>query len=276
MEVFVRDEAQPALVAARFSERAGVEGHGRRVQVLEPAAAGADNEERVMAVGELAHERGRGLDDSLEVARELGPVRCAEVVRGDGVGEAGGLESQDLLVADEDRAVVERIEVGRDESVGPSRDGVEPGRNALPVGVGEDGDGHRVLEAAGDVHEDAGRGDEAAVVAEVAVGDEAGEGVDIVARDDGGGLSGADAPDVLGGFLPGEGTAGAVHGLEVLDVLGVVHDPVVARRPGRHLEVLDLALEAVGAEDDVVVVGRRPLHGHGDGQGGRRRGAGLG
>jgi hypothetical protein len=33
------------------------------------------------------------------------------------------------------------------------------------------------LEAAGDVHEEPGRGDEAAVVAEVAVGDKAGEGV---------------------------------------------------------------------------------------------------
>ena len=94
------------------------------------------------------------------------------------------LERQTLLIAEEDRTVVEDVEVRRDERIRLSFGRVEPGRDPAPASIGEDRDLHGMLEPAGDVHKDTGRANESPAVIEPTIGDHRGESIDVVAHDD--------------------------------------------------------------------------------------------
>jgi len=66
--------------------------------------------------------------------------------------------------------------------------------------------------------------DESAVVAEIAVGDEPGEGINVIAHHDGLAWPLRTRQMFLAVFSNGSGAL-SVLGAEVLDELGIVHDP---------------------------------------------------
>ena len=217
----------------------------------------AHHQKRVVPVGDLADEpRGR-LHDALQVGQHLFAIhRGSHVLERDPVRYASHREAQCLLVAHEDRAVVQDVEIGRGKRV-RAAGGIEPRRDSRPAGRQLDGDGDGVLEPPRHVQKEPRRRDVGPVLAQEILCRERDCAVDIVAHQDHGRISGRHPPRVLRDLLPGQRTPGAILGAEVRNVLRVVADAVVARRPDRHFEVLDLALQALRAERDVEdVVGR--------------------
>ena len=105
-------------VLGRVGHLRRVEGDELGVQVLEAASAGADGNEGVTPVRDLAHEsRTAAVTIPFRSATKRARSSDPETAPLERVRDAVHLEGKDFLVPDEERAVVEEVEVGG--GVGP-------------------------------------------------------------------------------------------------------------------------------------------------------------
>ncbi len=229
VEVLVRGEGEEVLPALRVLQPDARKEQRRRRRVLEPAAAavGEVDEEQVALEREASEERRLRLDDLLQIRGQ--PLRVGRRVAPHDhlVRHARRGEGERLVRADLERAVDERVVVGRDERAVLLGQGGE----RAPA-LGRDDLDHVPAVPEPLVVEEHRRAVEVAVAAvEVAGADGELVRVDPVAEDDlGARRVDAEAalvdPDDLGGAAVGE------RG-HVLELAGVLADQVAARRPHR-------------------------------------------
>ncbi len=229
--------------------------------MLDAASALADREERVVRIRNLADYLHSRFHHALQIGRDFLVIDIGDIFEYHGVRNPAHLEAPGLLVAHQNRAIVEQIEIRSRKCVGMSCHRIESDGDVLPSGIWLDGQRDGMWNLPGDMQEYAGRRDVAAGIVQIAFSDKWSEGVHVVADCDGCGVVRLDTPRVLCGLRPFERMSRSVLRGEVHQILRVIHDAVEAGSPGRHLEILRVALEPVHAEDHVIVVRGRVFHG---------------
>ena len=171
--------------------------------MLDAAVAVAHHQERVVLVWNIADQVGGRRHHSLEVGQHLRAVHGRRhVFDRDEMGHASYIEPQIFLVPDQDRRIVQHVEIGRREGVRPAWHRFEPGCNLLPIRRQLDRDRHRALEHCRQMHKDARRRKVGSIFAHVGVGRERGGSEDVVVQDNRRRVSSRDAPCVFRDFFP--------------------------------------------------------------------------
>ena len=237
MEVLMSDEGEKLHFGAATAEVVRAIGVASlRVQVLQSAAASAHVDEAVEGVGHVAHQLGRCRDNLAEVALQVhlvGPVGCLhrKLILATFV-----LELFQREVADQQRRVVERVEVGSTEGCRIVRPRPQPRGDVLPFGGHPEGDGDRMPQVAVNVHEHPRRCHEGHLAAHPAGSHVALVGIDTVGNYSAATVRQRDAPAVHAVLTPGEAAPCTIGSTEVTEVLGEVKYLVVARCPARHVQ----------------------------------------
>ncbi len=205
--------------------------------MLEPAAAAADEDVRVVRVGRRAEDadrrRGNTPQHVHEHSRRLG-APAAEIHDG-AMGGAGRAERIGQEFAEQDRRIDEHVVVGRCKRRAVARGRRESGGNAPARGHLEGDPGRCLLpaveihERARTIHDPGRRPQEPAVVGSpplLGVAQPCG----VADRDSGGALR-IDDPGDRGVLAKRQGIAGWAHGDDIADVLPGIHEPVGTRCP---------------------------------------------
>ena len=155
--------------------------------MFHPAVALADQQKRVALVGNIADESGGRLDHLLQVGQHFLAVHGGgHVFHGDVVGHALHFETQHLLRAHQDRAIVKHVEVGRGERARASGDRVESGGDGGPILRRHEGDRRGPIRMAGEMDECSRRGKQGAILAQVVLYGEGDGAVNVVGQGDDG------------------------------------------------------------------------------------------
>ena len=173
--------------------------------MLDASAAVAHHEERVAGVRQIAHERGRRLDHLLQIGEHPRAIDAGrDVLNRHGMPLALHVESERLLVADQHRAVVERVEVRRGERVRSAPNRIEPGGDPGPSRRQLDAHRGGALKLSLEIHEHPCRGDEGSMLVQVVLRGESHRPQNVVAQHHGGRPARRNAPRVLRDLLPGQ------------------------------------------------------------------------
>jgi hypothetical protein len=249
--------------------------------VLDAAVSAAHHEKRVVPIRDVADQLGSRCNHLLQVFQHLRPVhRGRHVFHRDIVRHPLDIEPQILLIADQDGAIVEYVEIRRGESIDLASHWLEAGGDLLPDRRQLNGDRHGMLRHPRHVDKDARRRKVGPVIAQIRIGREGSRSVDVVIEDDGRRISGRHPPGILADFLPRQRAPGAVGCAEVRQVAGIVANAVIPWGPDRHFEILKLAFQAIAAKGHVQRVDTGLRHGNGERHGSlgwlsdRERGAG--
>ncbi len=218
--------------------------------MLDAAVTLPDEKEAVMFVGYIAHEPGGGLHDLFQIRGDASPVdRFGDVLQRRFVRHALDLEDDVFLVAQEDGAIVKGVEIRGEKGPGPARDRVEAGCDLRPARGNIQNNRDRMPEPAGQIKEHPRRGDKGPLFVQIVLGGEIDKARDVVLHGHRGGIPGRHAPAAAGDLLPGQGPAAAVRGPEIRDLRFIVQYLVKTRHPSGHLEIEQLALDPLAAQD---------------------------
>ena len=206
--------------------------------MFEPAAApGAEQQdEGVVVVRNLAHHVGLGGDDLLHVAPHALRVVVALAVYDDAVRHAFDLELDDAEIADQERRVVEDVEVLGAEGVARARDGGQA-RGDLPAGRRLDAQRQGRAQVSFGVHERRRVVPEGVAVVHFVRAHAQLVRVDVVADYQLARTIRLYPPRVLVSLVPRERAPAGVRGLEVLDVAPELAHEVGAGSPDGHAQV---------------------------------------
>ena len=175
----------------------------RRVRVLDAAVPAPHHEEGVVLVRDLADQLRGGRHHGLQVRHHFRPVDVGRhVLNRHVVRHALHLELQVLLVADQDRAIVQHVEIRRLKGVCFALYRFQPGRDLLPVRRQLDRHRHRLVQLPGEVHEHAGRRNVRAILAQVVIGRERRVPEYVVVQHDRGSILRHHPPRILRDLLP--------------------------------------------------------------------------
>ena len=146
------------------------------------------------------------------------------------------LEVTGIIVSQEERTVIQAVEVIGLERVRRPLHGQEPGRDLLPTTGKVETDADRMLQVPVHMHEHTRRRNEGDVAFHPAGTYIPPVGVDAVGYPDPPVVRDGDHPTVHPAFLPRNGFTGGIGRGEITEMLGIVQHLIVPRRPPRHVE----------------------------------------
>ena len=237
MEILVRREGQERDLPPAVGEPVGaVRVAGLGIPMLQATAARPHMDEAVIVVRDLSHQPGRSTHDPAEVLPEsafLDPFRSLD---GKMIRMPFVLEIAGIIIPQEERAVIQAVEIVGLERVHHPLDGKESGGDLLPAAGEFETHAHRMLQVPVHVHERPGRGDEGDAALHAAGSDIPPVGIDPV-----GDLHPAvggkgDDPAVHAAFLPSDRFSGGIGRGKIAQMLGEIQHLIVAGRPAGHVE----------------------------------------
>ena len=237
MEILVRREGQERDLPPAVGEPVGaVRVAGLGIPMLQATAARPHMDEAVIVVRDLSHQPGRSTHDPAEVLPEsafLDPFRSLD---GKMIRMPFVLEIAGIIIPQEERTVIQAVEVIGLERVRRPLHGKKPGRDLLPVSGQVETDADRMLQIPVHMHEHARRGHEGDVALHAA-----GTYIPPVGIDPVGDLHPAvggkgDDPAVHPAFLPSDRFSGGIGRGKIAQMLGEIQHLIVAGRPAGHVE----------------------------------------
>ena len=237
MEILVGRESQEGDMPAPVREAVSpVRVAGLGVPMLEAAAARTHVDEAVVVVGDLPHQARRRTHDPAEILPEAALLDALGRFDGKMIRVPFVLEIGGVVVAQEERAVIQAVEIVGLERVHQPLDGKESGGDLLPAAGEFETHAHRMLQVPVHVHERPGRGDEGDAALHAAGSDIPPVGIDPV-----GDLHPAvggkgDDPAVHAAFLPSDRFSGGIGRGKIAQMLGEIQHLIVAGRPAGHVE----------------------------------------
>ena len=175
-----------------------------------------------------------GFHNPLNVLAQLFWIMVSIAVKRDKMRHVTECEPANHLVSDLDGGVHQSIEIGREKTICPPGQGVEPGRDLCPARMRVDVHSVRVFRVTIDIHEDAGAVDIAVAVIQKTRPHRLLVSVNPVFHLDYAISPGMHSPGVLVYFFPIQLISGFIRGREIPDVAGELPDEIGSRCPYRH------------------------------------------